>query len=293
MPNEPLHHDATGAADVDPDRFLAALEAKGRRHDIMVEGAHQSWRLWGSGVPLVLVHGGHGSWLHWAGVIDGLAAAATVACLDLPGYGDSEPLPGEADPLRFVEAAAAGVDALFGPTAVAHIAGFSFGGIVAAGLAAHLGGRIASLSLIGTGGLGPRPDLPMRSRRGDQSPAQRDAVHRHNLAALMIADPRRIDRLAVAIQQRNTARRPGVVSRDFSLSPILPGILKEVACPVLAAWGAQDATLGRFRDAKLAMLAQASPRARLVFIPDCGHWTMHEQPERTCEMLVDQMRRSS
>lgn len=275
-----------------PEQAVAAREARGGRHDLLFNGSRICWRLWGSGEPLVLIHGGHGSWLHWLEVIDPLAELATVACLDLPGFGESDPLPGAADPADLAEAAAAGVAVLFGGATSVHLAGFSFGGVVAAHLAARLGGRVKSLSLIGSGGLGGRPDLTMKSRKRGMSAAEIAAVHRHNLATLMIADPRRVDELAVLIQRRNTRRAPAVVSRRFSLTPMLVDVLKSVVCPVFAIWGEKDATLGPFLSTKVAGLREASPDAVVEWIPDCGHWAMYEQPDRVVELLAARLARA-
>lgn len=49
----------------------------------------------GSGVPLLLVHGLDGSWRSWSTILDELAAEREVIAVDLPGFGDTTPLPGE------------------------------------------------------------------------------------------------------------------------------------------------------------------------------------------------------
>jgi pimeloyl-ACP methyl ester carboxylesterase len=49
----------------------------------------------GSGKLLLLVHGIGSSHRSWNRVIDGLASSREVIALDLPGFGDSEPLTGE------------------------------------------------------------------------------------------------------------------------------------------------------------------------------------------------------
>src|SRR4051812_50074003 len=48
----------------------------------------------GSGPPLVLVHGIGSQWQMWEPVLDRLARERDVVALDLPGFGDSPPLPG-------------------------------------------------------------------------------------------------------------------------------------------------------------------------------------------------------
>ncbi|GAB3664150.1 hypothetical protein GCM10027594_32570 [Hymenobacter agri] len=49
----------------------------------------------GAGKPLLLVHGIGGSWRSWNTILDTLAAEREVIAVDLPGHGDTPPLPGE------------------------------------------------------------------------------------------------------------------------------------------------------------------------------------------------------
>lgn len=49
----------------------------------------------GSGRPLLLIHGLGGSWREWGPVLDGLAAEREVIAVDLPGFGETPPLPGK------------------------------------------------------------------------------------------------------------------------------------------------------------------------------------------------------
>lgn len=269
---------ASGSAH-DPAGAVAVLEARCRRRQTRFAGSMMCWRVCGEGAPLILLHGGHGSWLHWLKVVEPLAEHAAVGCPDLPGFGESEPVAPAAEPIELAGAVAAGIDTLFGPDSRVSLFGFSFGGVVAGYLARMLGRRAAFLGLVGSGGLGrERPELSLRSRSRDMSPAAVAQVHRHNLGTLMIADPARVDELAVHIQDRNTARRPAVTSRTFSRTTLLAEVLQEVRCPVLGIWGDQDATVGPFLDRRIATLTAAAPGARTAVIADCGHWVMYEQP---------------
>lgn len=50
----------------------------------------------GAGRPLVLIHGLGGTWRSWKPVLDLLATEREVIAVDLPGHGDTPPLPGKA-----------------------------------------------------------------------------------------------------------------------------------------------------------------------------------------------------
>ena len=98
-----------------PVEYIAQVEAAGRT--IVTQHAHGklTWRRWGEAGPaLVLLHGGHGAWSHWIRNVLPLSEWASVIVPDMPGYGDSDPLP---KPLR-VEAMAAtllaGLDQILG-----------------------------------------------------------------------------------------------------------------------------------------------------------------------------------
>lgn len=49
----------------------------------------------GSGKPLLLIHGLGGNWRSWSPILDDLASEREVIAVDLPGHGDTPPLPGE------------------------------------------------------------------------------------------------------------------------------------------------------------------------------------------------------
>jgi pimeloyl-ACP methyl ester carboxylesterase len=49
----------------------------------------------GRGRPLLLVHGLGGTWKTWNPILDGLALEREVVAIDLPGFGDSPPLPAD------------------------------------------------------------------------------------------------------------------------------------------------------------------------------------------------------
>ena len=139
-----------------PDNALAQslitrLTNQAKSEFVGHEGLRICWHKFGAGSPLVLLHGGHGSWLHWVCNIEALASHHTVWVPDLPGYGDAdEPLPGGGLP-SLLEPTIATLNHVVGVDTPIDLVGFSFGGLVAAHLAAQRP-RVRRLALLGPGG---------------------------------------------------------------------------------------------------------------------------------------------
>ncbi len=60
----------------------------------------------GDGTPLLLVHGLGASWPSWSPILDDLATHRDVIAIDLPGFGDSPPLPGKVSIAALTDAVA-------------------------------------------------------------------------------------------------------------------------------------------------------------------------------------------
>jgi pimeloyl-ACP methyl ester carboxylesterase len=235
------------------------------------------WHEWGpaDGPPLVLLHGGSGSWRHWVRNLDHFAATRRVIAPDSPGLGESDLPPDPEDPPAMARILAHGLGTLLGPTGRYHLAGFSYGGMLAGCLAAQQGARVRSLTVVGSGGLGlPRgvtPLMKVRALTGDE----RLAAHRANLASLMIADPAKIDALALAVQEWNT-RHARLKSPHLSRGTRLADALAGLRCPVGGIWGSRDAPALPDIAAREAAMRAVQPRLRFVTIPGAGHWVAFE-----------------
>jgi pimeloyl-ACP methyl ester carboxylesterase len=237
------------------------------------------WRIWNrpAGNPLVLFHGGSGSWRHWVRQIARHAPRRCVIVPDLPGLGDSAMPPEPHDPPHSARIVAAGLrEVLDGERA--DLVGFSFGANVAGHVAAELGDAIRSLMLVGAGSLGlPRNAVPLEKVR-DKTGEARTAAHRFNLHALMIADPARIDALALAIQDRNTVLAR-FRSRGFANAGMLKAALARTAMPLCVVWGERDqVAVGTIPD-RIAAVHEVRPDAAAEVVPGAGHWTMYEAPD--------------
>ncbi len=264
-----------------PADLIAALERGATRR--VTEG-DVVWHVWGSGPPLVLLHGGTGSWLHWVRNVEALARDYTVLAADLPGSGDS----GTLEPPITVDAMAgrlhAGIADILGPQARFSLAGFSFGGLMGAHAAAIAGDRVERLILIGSAGteLPRRQMAPLKSWRWLASDAEKREMHRHNLGALMIHDPRKVDDLALLIQQRN-AVRSRVRVKHFAKWSSLAACLPHVRAPIAGIWGEHDVTstpeLARDK------LRQFQPDAPFELVAGAGHWVQYEAAETVNRLL--------
>jgi pimeloyl-ACP methyl ester carboxylesterase len=244
------------------------------------------WHAWGRGQPLVLLHGGSGSWTHWIRNVEALAAAGRYVLVpDLPGFGDSaRPSDGQ-DADAVAPVVGRGIRQLVGDAPV-DVAGFSFGGLVAALMAAADPQRVRRLVLLGAPGLGLRDKrLPLTSWRTLQDPAQRMAAHRGNLAALMLHKPEAIDDLAVALQAANVPR-DRMHRRRLAMTDILARTLPTLVCPVDAIYGEQDALYCDVLPALREKIATPPKFGELVLVPGAGHWVQYEAAESVNRELL-------
>ncbi|MBH1957961.1 MAG: alpha/beta fold hydrolase [Burkholderiales bacterium] len=256
-------------------------------------GGDLAWHVWGQAArnpalaPLVLLHGGSGSWTHWLRNIKALAESGRwVLVPDLPGFGDSAaPLHGtDADAIP--EPLALGLQVLLGDRAC-DLVGFSFGGMAAGFVAAQFPQRVAQLVLVGAPGLGIAPEKAIRLNawRHLLEPAQRDAVHRGNLAALMLLHPESITETALRLHVDNVLR-DRMRGRSLSRTDALAQALLKVKCPVHAIYGAEDA-LYRGKMQALEPVLRLAPGFRaLTLIEGAGHWVQFERAEAFNQALL-------
>ena len=268
-----------------PSEALRVL-ALATRHTTASGDGHVVWHAWGQGVPLVLLHGGSGSWTHWIRNVEALAAAGRhVLVPDLPGFGDSARPPDGQDADAVAPVIAQGIRQLLGDASV-DVAGFSFGGLVAALMAAGEPQRVRRLVLLGAPGLGLRDKrLPLTSWRTMKDAAQRKEAHRSNLATLMLHKPEAIDDLAVALQAANVPR-DRMHRRRLALTDILATTLPTLTCPMDAIYGEQDALYCDVLPALRERVSTAPKFGELVLVPDAGHWVQYEAAPETNRQLL-------
>src|SRR5688572_17920786 len=196
----------------------------------------------GHGEPLVLLHGGMGSINHWHHNFNVLAEHYTVHALDMPGYGESPTVPKDMPKEDYVTLVFNALNTTV-PNGSFRLAGFSFGGIIAALCAARIGTRVHKLSVMGPGGFerkGPPLDLKKIPRESEGVAVMREVLA-HNLRVMMIADTAKVTDEAIDLHHANV-RRTRYDGRHFSLTPgLMAKYLKEMTCPAQIIWGERDA----------------------------------------------------
>lgn len=247
----------------------------------------------GDGPPLVLLHGiGHRR-QGWQPVMDRLARERDVIAVDLPGFGASPPLP-DGTPYT--------VDSVLSLLAEfldelglgrPHIAGNSLGGLFS--LEAADRGLVSSATVLSPAGFYTALELRWAttvlraSRLGARTPRflmgtlARSPKLRQAMFGMIYGHPGRLDRTELLDDAHALRSCPG-------FEPTIRaggGVRFTGACadvPVTVAWGTRDRLLLPIQ----ALRAQQRlPNARFVWLPDCGHVPMGDDPELVAKVLLE------
>jgi len=276
----------------DPLSFVRELNADAQRIETPCGDGTMLWRSWGDGPPLVLLHGGAGAWNHWVHTVPAFCDSRRVIAPDLPGLGESDDPPQPPAMATIAEIVANGIDQVLGRDATYDLVGFSFGASVGGHVALLHGSRMRSLTLVGAGGL-IRPHTPMvHERVRDKTGAARVQAHRTNMERTIIADPAKIDELALAIQEWNVSRTRLDSPALIRLRPLAESLPK-LRIPVNAIWGERDQINYYKLEDRVAALRALYPNIELRIIPSAGHWVAYEAPDAFNATLAELLGRTS
>lgn len=229
----------------------------------------------GEGTPLVLIHGLGSSLRFWDGVREPLEKHHRVIRYDARGFGESDRPAGPYDTTTFARDLAGLLDVL--GVERAHVVGLSMGGVIAQRFALDFPGRARSLVLLSTSSEVGEKAAAFWSRLAD-------LVERHGLSD-RVTDASRCFAPAFAAAHPDVVRahgRPG--SNDpgaYAATARAMGSygwtaeLRNVAVPALVLHGLADQLTPPGGGVKLA---RALARARLLLLPDVGHFLPIEQP---------------
>jgi pimeloyl-ACP methyl ester carboxylesterase len=232
----------------------------------------------GEGDPVLCLHGAGG--LFWDPLLDSVAASHRVVAPEHPGAGDSQGLEHVEDLWDLVLYYNELLDVLEMPRA--SLLGHSFGGMVAAEIAANNPERVDKLALIAPIGLWlddhPVPDI--------------SGMPPDRIPGLVLADPQ--GPLAALLPAPDPSNPESLFKAAMTMASILQFIwplpdkgldkrLYRVKAPTLIVWGAQD---GLVDPAYGDEFVNAIADARLEVIDGAGHLPQLEQAERTAAVVT-------
>jgi pimeloyl-ACP methyl ester carboxylesterase len=247
----------------------------------------------GSGPPLVLLHGVGHRRQAWNAVLGRLTPHREVITVDLPGHGESPPLPGNGQPV--LDVMVAELTALLAGLGLErpHLGGNSLGGRLALELAGN--GHGASVTGLSPAGFWEAERQVRRSRV---------------IFKVMEVAASRLQPAAPALSRSTFGRALGfgaIVSRPSRLPPeqaladviafdaardALRAVVDQITpysgkvpdgMPVTIAWGTKDRLLP---PRQVLRAKELLPGARILPLPGCGHVPMTDDPALVADVLL-------
>jgi pimeloyl-ACP methyl ester carboxylesterase len=240
-----------------------------------VLGLRTRYLVRGAGPPVLILHGWGASIEAVHPIVTGLAPAATVYALDLPGFGETDLPPSpwgveeyQAFVVTFMEALQ-----IERPTIVGH----SNGGRIAIRMASTEPTRAARLVLVDSAGIRPKRTFRWYRRVGmaklGKYAARLLGPPGERLRALLVGRAASAD-YAAAGPLRPTLVR--LVNADLRL------FMPEIVVPTLLVWGSED-TDTPLSDAQ--EMERLIPDAGLVVLDGAGHYSYLDQPARFARIV--------
>ena len=255
----------------------------------------------GKGQPLLLLHGIGGSWRSWNPVLDGLSAKREVIALDLPGHGQTPPLPGENSFYALVDATETwlrennltGVDCVGSSMGARLVLELARRGVLGAAVSLDPGGfwqgwqvPFFYYSVAGSVRLVRLLQPIMHAITGS-------AVGRTVLLAQFSARPWKVPADVALTEMRSFANTPNF---DELLKTLAYGKKQEgaprgsIKHPLVIGWGRQDRVLP---PSQAPRALAAFPDASLYWFDKCGHFPQWDQPEETVQLILSVISQSA
>ena len=255
----------------------------------------------GAGEPIVLVHGTPTWSFEWRHLVRGLSGTHRCIAPDLLGFGLSDrPRDFAYSPEEHAEALRAFVDALglHDFTLVVH----DYGGPIALPLA--LDGRVRRLVLLNTWMWSFAGDRDMERKGRIAGGRLGRWLYRHLNFSLRVLVPHAYGdrrKLTPAIHRQYLAPFPDAWSRGAVLWPLAHALLgssayydslwrrRQALCglPVLIVWGLRDPA---FQPNQLEKWKAMLSDARVVGLPEAGHWPQEEAPDEVLAAIREFLR---
>lgn len=249
----------------------------------------------GTGKPLLLIHGLGSSWRSWEPVIDALAAEREVIAVDLPGFGETPPLPGEVSIATLADAVTEFLNEndLLGVDVV----GSSMGARLVLELARR--GVVGAVVSLDPGGFWQGWERPffflsiavsvrlVRLLQPVMPWITGNPVARTLLFAQFSAHPWKLSPKVCLTEMRTFAASP---SFDPLLAQLVDGPTQQgvpsgsTLGPIVIGWGRQDRVCLPRQAARAVKLF---PDARLHWFNHSGHFPQWDVPQETVRLILD------
>jgi pimeloyl-ACP methyl ester carboxylesterase len=246
----------------------------------------------GGGEPLLLLHSLGGSLVQWSPVLERLAADREVVAVDMPGFGESPPLPDGVEPSAANLAAA--VLAFHESLGLGrpHVAGISLGGWVALECARQ--NRASSVVGVCTAGFWRRAPENRSNRLNHARQAGRallpalgpmmsTAAGRRRALGRFVHHPERLSPAEAQSMARAYVTAPAYSRASDLMRAGQVGPLDDVKVPVTLAWAEFDHVV-RSRPLGDGALPK---RVRQVVLPDCGHVPTWDDPDLVARVVLE------
>lgn len=268
--------------------------SKGDGKSIDVEGRPVHYYDHGAGDPIVLLHGGGPGatgWINYAPNIEPLGEHLRVIVPDLPGFGDSAI--GDVGS-GYLNHAASTVKGLLDALGIerAHFVGNSLGGGTTLTFALSYPERVGRLVLLNPAGSPPslfsaEPGAELKMLMTYYDPPGpsyekmeafcHEMVFDHSVATPEFVQERYEESIGAGRQEGQQTAIKGLKAQEAEEgSGSLWLRSAKVEHPTLLLWGREDRAAPL--DKALYWLKRI-PNARLVVLPDCGHWIQMEYPD--------------
>jgi pimeloyl-ACP methyl ester carboxylesterase len=251
----------------------------------------------GHGEPLILLHSLGGSLVQWSPVMEQLAEEREVIAIDMPGFGESPPLPEGIRP-RAANLATAVLDFYdaLGIEESPAVAGISLGGWVAIECARQ-GGASAVVALCPAGFWKRSPQSSNvrlararrrgRAARGLLRPIMSTERGRRRALGRFIHRPERLSPGEAEAIARAYVTAPAYDEASALMRAGRVEELKGIKAPITLAWAEHD-NLVRNRPLPKKLLPR---RVEQVELPGCGHVPTWDDPDLVARVVLAGARR--
>jgi pyruvate dehydrogenase E2 component (dihydrolipoamide acetyltransferase) len=238
---------------------------------------------------VLFLHGFGGDLTTWLFNQPAVAEKLRTIAVDLPGHGGSSPAAGH-DVVSAISSTVEAATRDLGQGKI-HLVGHSFGGAVAARIAASDPSRVASLTLLAPIGLGPTMSrdflvdfIAAERRRPLQAVLERLFADPSKITNDMVEGTLRFKRLE-GVPEALSAIADAIADDDRQLQSISE-TLAGLSCPVLLIWGEQDQIVPAPNAADLPA------NVELRIIPNVGHMPQMEASSTVNDAIIENINKA-